>query len=76
MGSRGAKTLKTAAIATKKYTPAYKAKSGTGEFLFLPPNGTDGHGVFARDPAAWRTQVLQFMKANGFADLKEPEGSK
>jgi hypothetical protein len=26
--------------------------------------------------AAWRTQVLQFMKANGFPDLKEPEVSK
>lgn len=60
----------------KEWFEAYKAKSGTGEFLFLPPNGTDGHGVFSRDPAAWRTQVLQFIKANGFADLKEPEASK
>lgn len=55
----------------KEWFEAYKAKSGTGEFLLLPPNGTDGHGVFSRDPAAWRTQVLQFMKANGFPDLKE-----
>lgn len=60
----------------KEWFEAYKAKSGTGEFLFLPPNGTDGHGLFSRDPAAWRVQVMQFMKANGFADLKEVEGSK
>ena len=60
----------------KEWFEAYKAKSGTGEFLFLPPNGTDGHGVFSRDPAAWRPQVLQFMKVNWFPDLKEAEGSK
>ena len=60
----------------KEWFEAYKAKSGTGEFLFLPPNGTDGHGVFARDPAAWRAPVLQFIKANGYPDLKEPEPSK
>ena len=60
----------------KEWYEAYKAKSGTGEFLFLPPNGTDGHGVFARDPAAWRAPVLQFIKANGYPDLKEPEPSK
>ena len=60
----------------KEWFEAYKAKSGTGEFLFLPPNGTDGHSVFSRDPAAWRTQVLQFMKANGFPDLKEVETNK
>ena len=60
----------------KEWFEAYKAKSGTGEFLLLPPNGTDGHGVFSRDPAAWRTQVMQFMKTNGFADLKETEVSK
>ena len=57
----------------KEWFEAYKAKSGAGEFLFLPPNGTDGHGVFSRDPAALRVQVLQFMKANGFPDLKEPK---
>lgn len=60
----------------KEWFEAYKAKSGTGEFLLLPPNGTDGHGVFARDPAAWRVQVLQFIKANGFPDLKEVETNK
>ena len=60
----------------KEWFEAYKAKSGTGEFLFLPPNGTDGHGVFARDPAAWRPQVLQFMKNNGFPDFKDADASK
>lgn len=60
----------------KEWFEAYKAQSGTGEFIFLPPNGTDGHGVFSRDPAAWRAQVLQFLKSNGFADLKEAEVSK
>jgi dienelactone hydrolase len=60
----------------KEWFEAYKAKSGTGEFLFLPPNGTDGHGVFSRDPAAWRPQVMQFLKSNGFPDLKETEANK
>jgi homoserine acetyltransferase len=60
----------------KEWFEAYKAKSGTGEFLFLPPNGTDGHGIFSRDPAAWRPQVMQFLKNNGFSDLKETETSK
>ncbi len=60
----------------KEWFEAYKAKSGTGEFLFLPPNGTDGHGIFSRDPAAWRPQVMQFLKNNGFSDLKETEANK
>lgn len=60
----------------KEWFDAFKAKGGTGEFLLLPPNGKDGHGVFARDPAAWRPQVLPFIKANGFPNLKEPEAAQ
>ena len=60
----------------KEWFAAFKANGGVGEYLALPANGTDGHGVFSRDPSAWRPQVLQFIKANGYPELKEPEASK
>ncbi len=49
----------------KDWFAAFKAKGGVGEFLFLPPNGKDGHSTFYRDPKAWRPQVLDFLKAQG-----------
>lgn len=45
-------------------------QGGTGEFVALPaltpPLGEDGHSTFTRNPAAWKSRVEQFLKANGF----------
>ena len=49
----------------KKYFAAFKASGGLGDFLALPANGKDGHGVFTRDPSAWRPQVLEVLRING-----------
>jgi hypothetical protein len=41
-----------------------------GEFAMFPPNGKDGHGLFTQDPAAWRPTVVQFLRANGYPNLR------
>lgn len=49
----------------KQWFAAFKANGGVGEYLALPANGTDGHGVFTRDPAAWRPQVTAYLRGLG-----------
>jgi dienelactone hydrolase len=49
----------------KEWFAAFKSNGGQGEFLALPANGKDGHGVFTRDPAAWRPQVLEVLRSKG-----------
>lgn len=49
----------------KQWFAAFKASGGVGEYLALPANGADGHGVFTRDPAAWRPQVTDYLRGLG-----------
>jgi dienelactone hydrolase len=52
----------------KDWFAAFKANGGNGDFLALPANGVDGHGVFTRDPKAWRPQVEQFLRSTGLIE--------
>jgi dienelactone hydrolase len=49
---------------------AFLAAGGQGRFVRLPPLepplGTDGHGIFTRNPGAWRPSVETFLRENGF----------
>ncbi len=52
----------------KEWFAAFKENGGQGEYLALPANGKDGHGVFIRDPKAWRAQVLEVIRAQGLVE--------
>ncbi len=60
----------------REWFDAFKAKGGVGEFVQFPPNGKDGHNLFAQDPEVWRPTVLGFLKAHGYPDLKKMEEMK
>lgn len=55
----------------REWFEAFKSKGGVGEFVQFPPNGKDGHNLFAQDPDVWRPTVLDFLKAHGYPDLKK-----
>ena len=54
----------------REWFDAFRAAGGVGEFAMFPPNGKDGHGLFTQDPAAWRPTVVQFLRANGYPNLR------
>lgn len=60
----------------REWFDAFKDKGGVGEFMQVPPTGKDGHGLFSNAPDIWRPKALEFLKANGYPELKEPEVSK
>lgn len=60
----------------KEWFDAFKAEGGTGEFVVFPPHGKDGHGLFSAGPQVWRPAVLDFLRANGYPDLKVQEVTK
>ena len=57
----------------REWFDAFKAKGGVGQFVLFPPNGKDGHGLFAQDPHVWRPTALEFLRANGYRNLKLKE---
>ncbi|MCY7387227.1 MAG: dienelactone hydrolase family protein [Burkholderiales bacterium] len=54
----------------KTWFDAFKAAGGRGEFKMYPRLGEDGHGMFVRAPEWWQPKVLEFLRANGYADIK------
>jgi dienelactone hydrolase len=54
----------------KEWFDAFRAAGGIGEFKQFPPFGDDGHRLFSRAPETWQPRVLQFLRANGYPDLK------
>lgn len=60
----------------REWFDAFKDKGGVGEFMQVPPTGKDGHGLFSNAPEIWRPKALEFLKANGFPDLRELEITK
>ena len=56
----------------REWFEAFKEKGGVGEFVQFPPNGKDGHGLFTQAPDVWRPKALEFLRANGFPELKVP----
>lgn len=56
----------------KEWFDAFQANGGIGEYKLYPPLGSNGHGLFTLAPDIWRPKVLEFLKANGYADLKPP----
>ncbi len=57
----------------KEWFDAYKAASGSGEYMLYPPLGTNGHGLFTLAPDVWRPRVLEVLQANGYPELKAPQ---
>jgi len=57
----------------REWYETFKAEGGVGEFVMFPPNGKDGHGLFAQDPGVWRPTALEFLRAHGYPDLKLKE---
>jgi dienelactone hydrolase len=54
----------------KEWFDAFLASGGKGEYVLYPPHGADGHSLFTSAPATWRPRVMQFLQANGFADMQ------
>jgi dienelactone hydrolase len=57
----------------REWFDAFKSQGGIGEFALFPPNGKDGHGLFTQAPDVWRPKALEFLKANGYPELKALE---
>ena len=60
----------------REWFEAFKEKGGVGEFVQFPPNGKDGHGLFTQAPDIWRPRALEFLRANGYPELKVKEETK
>ena len=50
----------------REWFEAYRAAGGGAEFLQFPPQGDDGHALFARFPAIWQPAVADFLRKQGF----------
>jgi dienelactone hydrolase len=57
----------------KQWFDAFKAAGGVGEYVLFPPNGESGHGLFTQAPEVWRTRIIEFLRANGYPDIRVPE---
>jgi hypothetical protein len=55
---------------------AFRAAGGIGEFRQFPPFGEDGHRLFDRGFDTWKTEVLRFLRANGYPNLTPPRGNE
>ena len=53
-----------------KFDEAYKKGGGTDEFVMAPPNGDDGHHLYAH-PDAWSDTVNKFLAAHDLLPLGE-----
>ncbi|WP_395055408.1 dienelactone hydrolase family protein [Polaromonas sp.] len=60
----------------REWFDAFKAAGGVGEHILYPAHGDDGHGLFTRAPEVWQARVLEFLRANGYPDLKAPESKR
>jgi dienelactone hydrolase len=60
----------------KEWFDAFKAAGGVGEYTLYPPLGDDGHGLFSKAPEIWQPRVLEFLRANGYPDIRAPEVKK
>jgi dienelactone hydrolase len=54
----------------KEWFDAFRTAGGIGEFRQFPPLGDDGHRFFSRARETWQPRVLEFLRANGYPDLK------
>jgi dienelactone hydrolase len=58
----------------KQWFDAFKAAGGAGEYVRFPANGENGHGLFTQAPEVWKPRVIEFLQANGYPDVRAPEG--
>ncbi|MDO9084182.1 MAG: dienelactone hydrolase family protein [Humidesulfovibrio sp.] len=56
----------------REWFEAFVKSGGVGEFVMYPPHGKDGHSLFVAGPEVWRPRVLEFLRANGYPELREP----
>ncbi len=56
----------------RSWFEAFQANGGQGEYVLFPPQGSNGHGLFTMAPEVWHARVLDFLRAHGYPDLKEP----
>jgi dienelactone hydrolase len=54
----------------RQWFDAFVKAGGKGEFAGYAPFGEDGHRLFVGDPAAWQPRVLDFLRVNGYPDLR------
>lgn len=55
----------------REWFEAFRDAGGVGEFVLYPPHGSDGHLLFNASPETWRPKVIDFLRANGFPELKD-----
>jgi len=56
----------------REWFAAYRDAGGTGDFLQVPPAGTDGHQFFTRFGPLWQPVVGQFLDTHGFPSVTHP----
>ena len=54
----------------KDWFGVFKSSGGVGQFIQFPPEGKDGHSLFYRAPQIWRPRVAEFLRVNGFPEIK------
>ena len=47
----------------KTWLKAFTDRGGKAEFVELPAHGDDGHGIFTRNPDAWKPAVERFLNS-------------
>jgi dienelactone hydrolase len=60
----------------QEWFDAFKAEGGVGEFALYPSSENYGHGLFTQAPEVWRPNALEFLRANGYPNLKLKEEEK
>lgn len=50
----------------REWFTAYRDAGGTGDFVQVPPIGSDGHLYFSRFAASWQPRISEFLDAQGF----------
>jgi len=56
----------------KVWFDAFRAAGGNGEYQLFPPNGDNGHSLFTHAPEVWQPRVFEFLRANGFPNIRKP----
>ena len=54
----------------REWFEVFTAEGGKAQLVQFPPHGEDGHSLFTRFPGVWQPKVIDFLRRNGYPELK------
>ena len=54
----------------QQWAQAYNSAGGQAQFVGLPADGNNGHGLFVRSPQKWQPVVQQFLRSHGLLEQR------